>query len=223
MVKSLNYDSSIGDMLDTLTTDGVFKINNYLEGDILQQLHDDVLDKCTNEAGHYEFGRNYRGENIFTYPTDGPIFQVYTNPWMQELHQQYTNGSQQYGMNVFATHDYKYEGELARNGWLHFDRHWRLKFFIYLTDIEKSSGAFNCSVGSRETGAELRRMAWNAPAYEDVKNRIGLDYPELVDQYPCEPVEAPAGTLIVFDTDTFHMGGKCDEGNERLIVRLHCG
>ena len=71
--------------------------------------------------------------------------------------------------------------------------------------------------------AELRRMAWNAPAYEDVKNRIGLDYPELVDQYPCEPVEAPAGTLIVFDTDTFHMGGKCDEGKERLIARLHCG
>ena len=31
MVKTLNYDSSIGDMLDTLTTDGVFKINNYLE------------------------------------------------------------------------------------------------------------------------------------------------------------------------------------------------
>ena len=56
MVKTLNYDSSIEDMLDTLTKDGVFKINNYLEGDILQQLHDDVLNKCTNEAGHYEFG-----------------------------------------------------------------------------------------------------------------------------------------------------------------------
>tara|TARA_B100001564_G_C20157849_1_gene454004 strand:+ start:72 stop:452 length:381 start_codon:yes stop_codon:yes gene_type:complete len=126
-------------------------------------------------------------------------------------------------MNVFATHDYKYEGELARNGWLHFDRHWRLKFFIYLTDVDKSSGAFSCSIGSREKGAALRKAAWNAPTYEGVKNRIGLDYPELLDQYPCEPVEAPAGTLIVFDTDTFHMGGKCDEGNERLIVRLHCG
>ena len=210
MVKTLSYDAPIPDMFNTLMEDGVFKVDNYLDGDILQQLHDDVLDKCTNEAGHYEFGRNYRGDNIFTYPTDGPIFQVYTNPWMQELHRQYTNSSQRYGMNVFATHDYKYEGELARNGWLHFDRHWRLKFFIYL-------------IGSREKGAALRKAAWSSPTYEDVKNRIGLDYPELVDQYPCEPVEAPAGTLIVFDTDTFHMGGKCDEGKERLIVRLHCG
>tara|TARA_R100000152_G_C6738435_1_gene162399 strand:- start:713 stop:1093 length:381 start_codon:yes stop_codon:yes gene_type:complete len=126
-------------------------------------------------------------------------------------------------MNVFATHDYKFEGELARNGWLHFDRHWRLKFFIYLTDIDESSGAFGCSAGSRALGQKLRTNAWGAKNYEGVKNRIELDYPELLEEWPCEPVEAPAGTLIVFDTDTFHKGGKCDEGKERLIVRLHCG
>ena len=70
MVKTLSYDEPIPKMRDTLLQDGVFKVDNYLDGDILQQLHDDVLDKCTNEAGHYEFGRNYRCENIFTYPTD---------------------------------------------------------------------------------------------------------------------------------------------------------
>ena len=100
--------------------------------------------------------------------------------------------------------------------------HWRLKFFIYLTDVDKSSGAFNCSVGSRPFGRELRNHAWGVKDYEGVKNRIELDYPELLEEWPCEPVEAPAGTLIVFDTDTFHKGGKCDEGKERLIVRLHC-
>ena len=94
---------------------------------------------------------------------------------------------------------------------------------IYLTDIDGSSGAFCCSVGSRAQGSALRIIAWNSPDYESVKNRIELDYPELLEKYPCEPIEAPAGTLIVFDTDTFHRGGKCDEGEERLIVRLHCG
>ena len=226
MLKTLTDDTSIPDMINALSSDGVFKIDNYLSGEILQKLHDDVLDRCTNEAGYYEFGRNYRGEGIFTYPINGPIFQVYTNPWMQELHAQYTGSTNQYGMNVFATHDYKYEGELARNGRMHFDRHWRLKFFIYLTDIDKSSGAFSCSVGSRGKGSELRQIGWHDlhnGKYDSVRNRIELDYPELLDQYSCEPVEAPAGTLIVFDTDTFHMGGKCDEGKERLIVRLHCG
>ena len=223
MIKSLTKTSMIDTMAETLLSDGVFKIENYLDGNTLQNLHDEVFDKCQNEAGHYEFGRNYRGEDISTFPKDSTIFQVYDAGWMRNLHQLYTGRTDNYGMNVFATHDYKFGGELARNGWLHFDRHWRLKFFIYLTDIDKSSGAFNCSAGSRVLGQQLRANAWGAKDYEGVKNRIELDYPELLEKWPCEPVEAPAGTLIVFDTDTFHKGGKCDEGKERLIVRLHCG
>jgi len=223
MIKSLTKTSMIDTMAKTLLSDGVFKIENYLDGNTLQNLHDEVFDKCQNEAGHYEFGRNYRGEDISTFSKDSTIFQVYDAGWMRNLHQLYTGRTDNYGMNVFATHDYKFEGELARNGWLHFDRHWRLKFFIYLTDIDKSSGAFNCSVGSRVLGQQLRANAWGARDYDGVKNRIELDYPELLEKCPCEPVEAPAGTLIVFDTDTFHKGGKCDEGKERLIVRLHCG
>jgi|TARA_R110000824_G_scaffold205906_1_gene390844 hypothetical protein len=220
MIKSLTKTSMIDTMAETLLSDGVFKIENYLDGNTLQNLHDEVFDKCQNEAGHYEFGRNYRGEDISTFPKDSTIFQVYDAGWMRNLHQLYTGRTDNYGMNVFATHDYKFDGELARNGWLHFDKHWRLKFFIYLTDIDKSSGAFNCSVGSRLNGQKLRQQIWGTP--ERDQNRIDLDYPELLSEYPCEPVEAPAGTLIVFDTDTFHKGGKCDEGKERLIVRLHC-
>jgi len=56
-----------------------------------------------------------------------------------------------------------------------------------------------------------------------VKNRIELDYPELLEEYPSEPVEGKAGTLIVFDTNTFHKGGLVEEEKERLVVRLHCG
>ena len=223
MIQALTKESNIYDMGKLLVKDGVFKIDNYLSGSPLIRLHDDILEKCQTDAGHYEFGRNYRGGDISSYADESPISQVYNKQWMKDLHKMYTGDSHNYGMNVFATHDYKFEGELARNGWLHFDRHWRLKFFIYLTDIDRSSGAFNCSVGSREVGSKLRLNAWGAKEYEGVKNRIDLDYPELLEKWPCEPVEAPAGTLIVFDTDTFHKGGKCDDGKERLIVRLHCG
>ena len=41
-------------------------------------------------------------------------------------------------------------------------------------------------------------------------------------EYPPIPVEASAGTLIVFDTDTFHKGGQCEENKSRLVVRAHC-
>ena len=163
-------------MFSSLVQDGIFKIENYLDGETLNNLHDEVLDKCQNEAGHYEFGRNYRGEEISTFPEHSAISKVYNAEWMKSLYRKYTgaikgqSSNNQYGMNVFATHDYKFEGELARNGWLHFDRHWRLKFFIYLTDVDESSGAFSCSVGSRPLGQRLRTNAWGAKDYEGVKN-----------------------------------------------------
>lgn len=222
-MQTLSRTDDLDKMKHVLVEDGVFKVDDYIQGDTLTELHDDILNRCNTEAGHYEFGRNYRGGDLSTYNQLSIISKVYNAEWMKGLHELYTGRPQTYGMNVFATHDYKFTGELARNGWLHFDRHWRLKFFLYLTDIDVSSGAFGCSVGSRFAGETLRLKAWQQPTYEDVKNRIELDYPELLDKYPTQPVEGKAGTLIVFDTDTFHKGGKCDEGKERLVVRLHCG
>ena len=224
VLQKLTTKNSLEDMVQVLSEDGVFIIEDYLDSDTLQELHDYVLNKCKTEAGHYEFGRNYRGPALSAYPTESPIYKVYDKLWMKNLYTQYVNGPMfGYGKNVFATHDYKYEDQLARNGWLHFDRNWCLKFFLYLTDIDQTSGAFSCSVGSRSKGNELRKAAWNTNNYEEVLNRIDLDYPELASEFPAQPIEAKAGTLIVFDTDTFHKGGKCEEGKERLVVRLHCG
>lgn len=216
-------ENTIEEMCNILTSDGVFKIDDYISGDTLHSLHDDILNKCENEAVHYEFGRNYRGGNLLEYPRDGVVFNIYNIDWMKDLYKQYSGSLNGYGKNIFATYDYKFTGELARNGWLHFDRNWCLKFFIYLTDIDKASGAFSCSVKSRQKGEELREQAWDVNDYDVVKNRIELDYPELLDTYPPEPIEAKAGTLIVFDTNTFHKGGQVEDGKERLVVRLHCG
>jgi ectoine hydroxylase-related dioxygenase (phytanoyl-CoA dioxygenase family) len=55
--------------------------------------------------------------------------------------------------------------------------------------------------------------------FKSIDNRIQED--EL--KYKLIPVEAKAGSLIVFDSDTFHRGGIIKKDNlERLIIRLHC-
>jgi len=226
MIQTLTKGDQIDRMIDVLSEDGVFVIPDYIQGHLLDNLHDEVLDKCKTEAGHYEFGRNYRGTHLRRYPEDSFIRYVYDSDWMKNLHSKYS-GVGTFGRDVFATHDYIPSESLARNGWLHFDRLWRLKFFICLTDVDESCGAFRCSPKSRATGKKLREGAWGGKKgmriYEDVKNRIEVDYPELLDEYPDVPVEVSAGSLIVFDTDTFHCGGKVEEGKERLVVRLHCG
>ena len=61
-----------------------------------------------------------------------------------------------------------------------------------------------------------------AKSFKDVKNLIELDYPELYDESKLIPVEGKAGTLIVFDSDLFHQGGKINKkGAERIVIRMH--
>jgi len=222
MIPTLDKNSTTDEMVSAVVKNGVFKIDNYLSDTELKVLTPDILNKCTR-SDDYEFGKAYRDEGLLTHPEGSILRLVYDVQWMKDLYHKYTGTSSGYGMGVFATHDYKFNGELARNGWLHFDRLWKFKFFIYLTNVDKSSGAFTCCPGSREKGLELRQEASRGSKYEGVKNRIELDYPELLDIFPQEPVEAEAGTLIVFDTNTFHKGGQVEDGKERLIVRLHCG
>lgn len=222
MIKRLEEGATISDMVEILKSDGVFLINEYVSGEFLNGLHDEVLGLCESKGGHYEFGRNFRGPSLKSFPTDSYTHKLYDSDWMRALDKIYRGTDTGFCSSIYATYDYKSDEGLARNGWLHFDRSNCLKFFVYLTDVDKTNGAFSVSPGSRSKGKELRESAWSSKNYETVLNRIDLDYPELKDEYPFEPVEAKAGTMIVFDTDTFHKGGECEDGKSRLVVRAHC-
>lgn len=218
MIQNYNVNHNVDEMVDTLRSEGVFLVNDFISDNEIDQLHSDVKLLCENQGGHYEFGRNYRGGHLSKHPKS--VIDAFNRPWMKDLSSKYM-GKNNYGDNVYATHDFISNKGLARNGWLHFDRNHCFKYFIYLTDITQDSGAFSCSPGSISKGKELRENAWKAKNYNNVKNRVELDYPDLLEQYPSIPVEAKRGTLIVFDTDCFHKGGEVKEGNERLVIRLH--
>jgi hypothetical protein len=61
-----------------------------------------------------------------------------------------------------------------------------------------------------------------ASEYREMKNKLELDYPELGYTFSDSiPVEGPAGTMFVFHSDVFHVGGRLSEGKERRVIRLH--
>ena len=68
-------------------------------------------------------------------------------------------------------------------------------------------------------GRKYRKSESSSSSYENIRNRIDLDYPEL--NYTLNPIIGPVGTTIVFDTDLFHMGGNVVDGQERLVIRSH--
>ena len=210
--------SNLNSVLTNLKSDGVCVIDDYTKGDELSNLREEVVRLCETRGEIYEFGKNYRGSNLLSHKTHAPhIFNAFDKSWMKELNKNYQN--QRFCENIFGTHDYKVSTNgSAANGWLHFDKRITLKFLIYLTHVNRSNGVFYCSPGSHLVTPQLRKEI------KDYKKerRLKLNFPTIVEQYPPEPVIGKAGTLIVFDTDVFHLGGKVEDGKERVVIRGHC-
>lgn len=170
-----------------------------------------------NEKGGYSAGKACR---VMGYAGHGKAIEdLFNDPMMTRLTQSFSP-SFHHGREVFATLDNVEKSDTPRNGFLHFDRHHRFKFLVYLTDVKKENAAFGAVPGSSTKGRELRE-GQTMGNYDDLKNRIELDFSELnTSEKDVIYVEGKAGTIIVLDTDCFHLGGNVEKG-ERLLIRSH--
>ena len=221
---------------------GIFKIESYLTLSEIDSLKSEVLKYHKTHGNNYAYGSTYAINDPKRLPNESLQKNVFSKPWMKELFLTYNNKiSNGFFSSIYSTHDYKFDGSIGRNGYLNFDRNVSLKYFLYLNDVTKENGAFFIQPNSHKLGKELREKAWGKfiPTPNDnflkkvllklfgkhfsvVKNRLELDYPELYDYSKLIPVEGKAGTLIVFDSDVFHQGGKINkEGEERIVLRMH--
>tara|TARA_R110001592_G_scaffold5488_4_gene30223 strand:+ start:2568 stop:3248 length:681 start_codon:yes stop_codon:yes gene_type:complete len=177
------------------------------------------------DDGSYEFGRSGRIGSVGDWKGTA-ISDVFTSPVVLETANDFMvaemGGISRFN-EIHITHDYRSDQGLARNGHLHFDRLGTFKFFMYLTDCDKDSGAFSYIPDTYQLGKSLRKKAWEETSdYGGAKNRLELDYPDL--GYKAEdviPIEGPAGTMFAFHSDVFHMGGSVSEGRERRVIRFH--
>jgi len=114
-----------------------------------------------------------------------------------------------------------------RQGVLHFDPYWSLKFGIYLTDATSENGALHCVPNSREVGRHYREHKL------DLTDLTGMGdgYRHRLEDYTDEPeftipdaipVEGKKGDLVIFDTDILHYGAVLkSESMERKIILIH--
>jgi hypothetical protein len=227
---------------EILSDHGIFTINNYLLKNEVSELKEEVLHHHKIYGKSYPFGSTYSIRTPKELPNESFQKRTFSNAWMKELFLDYNNNiSKGFFESLYSTHDYKFDGNIGRNGYLHFDRNSSLKFFLYLNDVTEDNGAFYIQTGSHKLGKKLRESAWGSfmPLpndsllkkilnktfginFKNVKNRLELDYPELFEPKKLVPVEGKAGTLIVFDSDIFHQGGKINIHNkERVVLRSH--
>ena len=215
--------SRVEEIKTKLSQDGYVVIQDYLANNpardtFFREVNDTIIN---SKDTTYKFGKAERiGSLQESAKTRKGTFQCFTTPLLEELKR---DTLQCQFTEIFVTHEFSHDRGLERNGYLHFDRIWTFKYFYYITDVTRKEQGPLCVVPKTNLkGKELRNLQKGKP-YGQQLNRIKIDYPDLYEEIRenITPIYGPAGTLIIFDTDTFHMGGVVSEGFERKVCRLH--
>ena len=102
------------------------------------------------------------------------------------------------------------------SGDLHFDVSRMLKFWLYLDDGRTDTGAIRMSPGTN---------LWLGKIREEFSERLipKAQICNEVDEaaHPPLSIEAPEGSLVIFETDTAHGAGHVAPGKVRRIMRGH--
>jgi hypothetical protein len=207
---------------DALAEYGIVTVPGWLPADAVAAVTADAERLLANEPGHAELLGYSRGKGVRVergrLGTDYPALAAcFSGGWMQEVADVFF-GTARYAFNhdVIVVRDVVGTEHAARRP--HYDRTPNLKFFLYLVDTAERNGAFCCQTGSHIFGKSAQaanRAAGVLPAQSDTR--------VLPDEFTArlEPVEGPAGTLLVIDSDIVHRGAPVLEGY-RLAVRSRC-
>jgi len=197
---------------------GIVTIPGYLRPDEVaalvaesERLLDDDADV---EALGYSKGRGVRVERARLAATHPGLHDAFDADWMRAVAQAFFDG-RPYAFNhdVIAVRDVVGTDHAARTP--HYDRTPNLKFFAYLTDTTRATGAFCCLPGSHRYGKQAQRdnrAAGRLPAQADTRVLPQELTSGLI------PVEGAAGTLLVVDSDIVHLGAPVQQ-RHRLAVR----
>jgi len=237
----LEVNSSPDKVVERLKETGVVRLKNFAENcdDIKGELTA-VYDKI---EPNYQFGKAIRTDHntwdTSKTPTTNSFFRG--SGWMYEIYEKYQGDNpHNFQRDLFSSHDFISHQGIGPQGWSHFDKIQRLKFFLYVTDVNENSGPLRCAPGSHHIVRALRAKEadpssptrWRFGRYycdpgylspgdwsEGAINGSQNHYPEI--EYKMQDVTGSAGTLIVFDSNVIHSGGQVKDGEERIVARAH--
>lgn len=203
----MNISSAVQEIKDN----GYVLFKNYYQIDfekinVIETLLDDK---------NYSIGKIYKTNNINS--LDNYLKNLVSNTYIKNIFEQLVPDIK--CQEIFISHEFKNKSK-ERNNYLHFDRLRCLKAIVYLKDVDSiDNGPFSIVPKTHNKSAELRRSFKNESNYENKKNRIDIDYINLYKE-PI-PILGKAGTLVLFDTDTWHLGGIVQNNCERKVIRSH--
>jgi hypothetical protein len=202
---------------ETLARDGLLVVERRFGPDQVTQMTRELERLFERPCGGVRLGTHPPGRMITIAPREASavdlpaILRAFGEPDVVALARGYLPVGAEVNAKIIGTHEFR-PGKINDT---HFDALRSLKLMVYLMDTDERNGAFRYCPGSLHENRRLR---------EDFLGRGGYikDLPNVA--APTEAIElrsivAPAGSLIVFDTEGFHAGGRLAAGAERKVLR----
>jgi len=213
--------ATVEDIINMIKENGLVILPNFLSK-VELELFDEEFEKLVKAKGRgLKTFPLEKGEGVGITRTklrekDFPsTAEFFDRPFMHKIVESYVHPTAKLNSKIYVVRDVVGTTTYAND--LHFDVQKCLKFFLYINDVSANNGAFEYAAGTHKWVEELRRS--------DRAKEITFENRELSRELPYEEdhvisLEAPAGTLFLFDTDMFHRTGTTSMG-ERKIMRGH--
>jgi len=223
---------------------GFVRCVDFVTGDILKSLIDSFESAILYENYIYGYGKMSRFEELPHSLLS--VSSLFSTPFFQQVVEGFWGKEVKLCTEYAFVLDTVYNVDTIY-GHLHFDRRRQLKFMLYLTDVlSKDDGAFSVIPKSHVLGKEMYIESWkhvlrmsssdsqeiermadstpdNHPNYKSLpfiaNHPLFTDFNIKIEEV--EPITGSAGTLIVFDTHTLHLGGHVCENHMRKSIRMH--
>jgi hypothetical protein len=156
------------------------------------------------------------------------IYELFSSDLCSQLSRAFLDSPMTLNRHVILTDDYQPSEQVLP---FHFDELNSLKCYLYLDDVDERNAPFQAIPGTQAQGKLIRQAEWLR--VDDFKAIRSLVFEEFSDEFfysifgmfkgllltKRRIFTAPAGTVLVFDTDMLHSAGALGEGRRRRVVR----
>lgn len=209
------------EVAEKLGTYGIVVLRGFVAGDELAALREEATDMAARPHHH----RHVKdGAVVATYgwehltPQACPRSREFVRrPFVRQAAEDFFDP---YDTKCECVRSLHYQGVGIGNEHWHIDPATCLKFFVYLTDTTQANGAFEYCVGSHKDGFLRRLHHHMAHNVANAPDRLALRVDDA-DIVASLPIEAEAGSMIIFNPNGYHRAGLVELGLERLVLAIY--
>lgn len=205
-----------------LRTYGLIVLDSWATGERLERLlaeHQrvfagDVTDAC--DLDYYRPGVGSRAVRVVTKQIRDLLpatYEFLTNVALSEVIAAYLGPAVSINHAAYMTLDVAHATPVTA---LHYDRKPAVKAFLCITAANAACGAPAFVPGSHKHGRAVRQAHLDSGISESE-----LPITSEHENWTAVPMDSPAGSLVIFDTDCLHMGGRVMHGQTRRVLRGH--